>query len=149
MQSLKRRKANPSGRDADPRRTLPLNGAAWQKLRAYILRESPLCEHCAVLGHVVPATDVDHVDGNPGNNSMANLQSLCHACHSHKTMRERHGLEARMGCDAKGMPLDPSHHWNSAPGATQGPSRAEKSPATKRSRPAAQSFLNANRKDRP
>lgn len=112
LSATRTKRSNPTGRNADPRRALPLNGAAWQKLRAYILRESPLCEHCDLLGLTVAATDVDHIDGDPGNNSMANLQSLCHSCHSHKTMRERHGLTARMGFDINGLPLDPSHHWN-------------------------------------
>ena len=46
------RKPRPSntGRDADPRRVLPLNGAAWQKLRADVLAEQPLCVDCASRG---------------------------------------------------------------------------------------------------
>ena len=39
-----------TGRDADPRRTLKLNGAAWQRLRASVLAESPLCAHCLKRG---------------------------------------------------------------------------------------------------
>ena len=111
-----RKRANKTGRDADPRRTLPLTSAAWRKLRAYILNESPLCEHCAPLGLVVPATDVDHVDGNPGNNSMANLQSLCHACHSRKTAAD-HGKAVNLGSDVDGVPLDPNHPWRKSPAA--------------------------------
>lgn len=104
--------SRPTGRNADPRRTLPLTSTAWRKLRAYVLNESPLCEHCMDLGMTVPATDVDHVDGDPSNNSMANLQSLCHSCHSRKTRREMNGSAGTFGCDANGMPLDPNHPWN-------------------------------------
>ena len=104
--------ARPTGRNADPRRTIPLNTSRWQKLRALVLAERPLCAHCMVLGRVVPATDVDHADGNPANNERSNLQSLCHECHSTKTMRERHGSTTAHGCDVNGMPLDPAHPWN-------------------------------------
>jgi hypothetical protein len=34
---------------------------------------------------IVVATDVDHIDGNTGNNHPDNLNSLCHSCHSKKT----------------------------------------------------------------
>lgn len=100
-----------SGRDADPRRTLKLNGGAWQKLRASVLAGEPLCRHCTARGLTVPATDVDHRDGNPGNNEAENLQPLCHECHSRKTAAD-HGKNVHQGCDTEGMPLDPAHPWN-------------------------------------
>lgn len=111
IQTLRAPRAKRTGRDADPRRTLPLNSAAWQKLRAVILCEQPLCEDCRKRGHVVLATDVDHVSGDPSDNSRQNLQSLCHSCHSRKTAAD-HGKNARQGCDMHGMPLDPRHPWN-------------------------------------
>jgi len=59
-------------------------GREWQRLRLMVLRREPLCRHCGA-----PATDVDHIHrralGGPDN--MANLQALCHACHSRKTGR--------------------------------------------------------------
>lgn len=106
--SLKPRKAKASGAKADPRRVLPLDGAAWRKLRRYILTESPLCEHCDSKGLTVAATDVDHIDGDPSNNGMANLQSLCHECHSTKTAID-HGKRAKTGHGADGLPL--SGEW--------------------------------------
>lgn len=124
--------SRPSGRDADPRRTLPLQSGAWQRLRASVLAGEPLCRHCLWQGRIVPATDVDHVSGDPGDNSAANLQALCHACHSRKTAAD-HGRRARWGCDANGMPLDPAHPWN------------EKSPATDAGRPRGPCRLTANR----
>lgn len=105
----KRRRSNPSGRDADARRTIPLNSARWQRLRAAVLAREPLCRDCKQ-----PATDVDHDDGNPGNNAPHNLAPRCHACHSHKTGRERAGKAAVMGCDVNGWPLDAAHPWNQA-----------------------------------
>lgn len=99
------RPTRPSGRDADPRRTIPLNSHRWQRLRAHVLAREPLCRDCGDV-----ATDVDHDDGNPGNNRPDNLAPRCHACHSAKTMRERHGTTT--GHDATGWPTDPRSHWN-------------------------------------
>ncbi len=106
-----RKRASTTGRDADPRRTLALNTAAWQKLRASVLCEKPLCEHCLSRSLVTPAIDADHRDGDPSNNSPVNLQPLCHSCHSLKTAAD-HGKNVSMGCDKHGMPLDPRHPWN-------------------------------------
>lgn len=102
---MQRRQTRPSGRDADPRRTIPLNSSAWQKLRAYVLAVEPLCRECKAL-----ATDVDHVSGDPSDNRPQNLQPLCHACHSRKTMHERNSNTS--ACDASGLPTDARHPWN-------------------------------------
>jgi 5-methylcytosine-specific restriction endonuclease McrA len=52
--------------------------------------EEPLCRHCAVKGHVTPATCVDHItprrDG--GKDEWDNTQSLCDDCHKAKTAEE-------------------------------------------------------------
>lgn len=105
MTASRKRPSRPSGRDADPRRTIPLNSHRWQRLRAATLAREPLCRDCK---HV--ATDVDHDDGNPGNNRPENLVPRCHSCHSTKTMREQHG--STYGCDVSGWPTDPRSHWN-------------------------------------
>lgn len=99
------RPTRPSGRDADPRRTIPLNSHRWQRLRAAVLAREPLCRHCGEV-----ATDVDHISGDPSDNRLSALQPLCHACHSSKTMRERNGTTT--GCDVNGWPIDPASHWN-------------------------------------
>ena len=98
-------------------RHLPLNSAAWARLRAQVLAEEPLCRHCAALGLVVPATDVDHIRNGEGDysddNRRENLQPLCHECHSRKTRAEMNGGELVLaGCDTHGRPTDPNHHWN-------------------------------------
>lgn len=92
-------------------RTLALNGAKWRRLRAIVLRDNPLCRLCAFEDRLTLATDVDHIDGNPANNSLRNLQSLCHECHSRKTQADM-GHRVKHGCDANGMPADPGHPWN-------------------------------------
>ena len=142
LQTLKpSRKANRSGRDADPRRTLPLNSAAWQRLRASVLAGEPLCRDCTREGRTVLATDVDHRDGNPGNNDPLNMNPLCHSHHSRKTAAD-HGKRVRMGCDADGMPLDPNHPWNAGTVSRL----LQKSPATENARPDGSSRAIANRK---
>ena len=62
-------------------------GSSWQKLRAFVLSNEPLCRECMGRGEIVPATDVDHIvpRSRGGSDDEANLQSLCHACHSRKT----------------------------------------------------------------
>lgn len=125
--------SNRTGRDADPRRTLKLNTAAWQRLRAMVIAEEPLCRHCSARGLIVTASDVDHRDGNPGNNDRDNLVSLCHSCHSIKTAAD-HGKRVNLGCDENGWPVDESHHWKKSRGADS-------------SRPAAPLFFNAKGKE--
>ena len=58
---------------------------------AQLLRE-PWCRECARQGRRVRATDVDHIEPHNGDwqrfTDPSNLQSLCHGCHSAKTMAE-------------------------------------------------------------
>lgn len=62
------------------------NKRAWRdRIRPRQLREHPLCQDCQDEGFVKPATDVDHLDGNPNNNAPENLRSRCHSHHSRKT----------------------------------------------------------------
>ncbi|HCF6069932.1 TPA: HNH endonuclease signature motif containing protein [Pseudomonas aeruginosa] len=96
-------------------RRLPLNSAAWKRLRAEVLADEPLCRMCAARGLVVAATDVDHIEDSrtdySDDNSRANLQPLCHECHSLKTARSM-GKSVTLGCDVSGLPVDPAHPWN-------------------------------------
>ena len=93
------------------KRDLPLNGAAWRRLRGNVLGAKPLCEHCLQSGRTTAATEVDHIDNNPNNNRIKNLQSLCKPCHSRKTNLDMgHNISWGVGVD--GYPLDPNHHWN-------------------------------------
>lgn len=79
------------------------DSAAWHRLYAtpewtddlrpnQLLRE-PYCRACAQQGRRVRATDVDHIVPHRGDwelfTDRSNLQSLCHSCHSRKTMAER------------------------------------------------------------
>lgn len=67
--------------------------AAWRKLRALVLQETPLCVHCKEQKRLTPATMVDHIKpirlgGEPLDE--ANLMPLCHHCHQVKRGKERH-----------------------------------------------------------
>lgn len=61
-------------------------------LRPNQLLNEPFCRECAKLGQRVYATDVDHIEDHKGSwekfTDRENLQSLCHRCHSRKTMQE-------------------------------------------------------------
>ena len=92
-------------------RLLPLNSEAWYRLRRSVLAEQPLCQYCPP-GVITPATEVDHKNNDPADNSRENLVSCCKPCHSIKTMADMYGRPARMGCDAEGNPINPAHHWN-------------------------------------
>lgn len=100
------------------KRNVPLDSAAWLKLRAQVLADEPLCRHCMAAGYVTPATDVDHIENGTGDysddNSRENLQPLCHPCHSRKTRAEIDSADycEVYGFDKNGCPLDPGHHWN-------------------------------------
>lgn len=94
-------------------RVLPLNSAAWHKLRKSVLAEVPLCQYCPP-GVLTPANTVDHKNNNPADNTRGNLVSCCVPCHSLKTASDMHGRPARLGCDMDGNPANPMHHWNQA-----------------------------------
>ena len=97
-------------------RLLPLNSAAWGKLRASVLREQPLCPECEARSILEPATEVHHSNDNANDNSRDNLVGLCKPCHSRHTARDMgKTVIDRMGCDSTGKPLDPNHPWNKPP----------------------------------
>lgn len=78
------------------------DSAAWHKLYklpvwtrelrpGQLLRE-PYCRACAQQGRRIRATEVDHIRPHRGDMTLFtdrdNLQSLCHSCHSRKTLAE-------------------------------------------------------------
>lgn len=94
------------------KRDLPLNGAAWRRLRGHVLGAKPLCEDCNLIeGNTTAATEVHHVDNNPNNNALDNLMSLCKPCHSRRTNYDM-GRNVNWGVDVHGVSLNPNHHWN-------------------------------------
>ena len=62
----------------------------WRtKIRPAVLAQEPLCRACSAKGLIVPATQVDHIDGNSRNNNADNLRPLCASCHSSRTARDQ------------------------------------------------------------
>jgi 5-methylcytosine-specific restriction protein A len=61
---------------------------AWRKLRAAILRRSPLCVDCGEAGRVTAASEVHHVKERRDFPDLAldpsNLEGLCRPCHNRK-----------------------------------------------------------------
>lgn len=68
----------------------------WRTAREGWLRSHPLCVECERKGLVVLATEVDHIRAHKGDMNLFwdrnNWQSLCHSCHSAKTVREDGGF---------------------------------------------------------
>ena len=79
------------GAEAQANRRL-YRSTAWQRAAKGYLAKHPVCAHCAELGLVVPATEVDHIDPHLGDRTKfwdrANWQPLCKPCHSRKTAKE-------------------------------------------------------------
>ena len=86
-----------------PREAARRESAGWHRwyslpiwtddLRPMQLLLEPWCRECAQRGLRVRATDVDHIVDHKGDwgkfTDRSNLESLCHPCHSRKTMREQ------------------------------------------------------------
>lgn len=68
-------------------------GRDWQKVRAAVLAEEPLCRVCLAQGRVTETTEVHHelpICDRPDLRLVrSNLQGLCKPHHSATTSRER------------------------------------------------------------
>lgn len=88
---------------ADPARVHPRDAAVhrlydrrWKRIRMVHLAEHPWCEDCLKEGRYVPAVDVHHEKRHRGDAVTfytSPLRSLCHACHSRRTVAEIHPRE--------------------------------------------------------
>lgn len=102
------------------KRHVPLNSAAWRRLRGEVLASEPLCRMCWDDYRLrTRATEVDHIEDSredySDDNSRENLAPLCRECHSRKTRAQMQGKAVPVyGCDAQGIPLDPAHPWRIA-----------------------------------
>lgn len=85
-----------------PKQTARRESAAWHgwyslpiwtdDLRPSQLLREPFCRECGRRGLRTWATDVDHIRDHKGDwalfTARDNLESLCHSCHSRKTMED-------------------------------------------------------------
>ncbi|QJR01728.1 HNH endonuclease [Sphingobium yanoikuyae] len=57
--------------------------------RAYQRHRGSACEKCGFIAEHPCQLDVDHIDGDHGNDSPDNLQTLCANCHRLKSHKSR------------------------------------------------------------
>ena len=80
----------------------------WQRTRAMVLAEEPMCRGCGL-----PAQAVDHiVDISKGGAwyDRENLRPLCNRCHNAKRAKHRfcvHGYPVGQCCHERNAPLSP------------------------------------------
>ena len=78
----------------NPWQTKKLEGAKWQEFRNNILnRDNYLCAYCGYKSQKYQI--VDHIDGNPENNSDSNMQVICQMCNLIK--------HAGQGCEVQAV----------------------------------------------
>lgn len=72
------------GRDKNAKRKY---GRAWKRIRDRYITAHPMCEICLEQGRYTKATEVHHKVPLSwgGSHDEANLQALCHECHSRIT----------------------------------------------------------------
>ena len=87
----------------------------WRKARETYLRSNPLCVMCKEQGKVEVANVVNHIIPHKGDKALfwdrSNWQAVC-KFHHDSTIQRQEKLEVVIGCDDRGIPLDPNHHWN-------------------------------------
>lgn len=87
----------------------------WNIVRRFHLDMFPNCKYCAEQGKLVRADVVDHIEpihlAPERRLDLSNLQSLCKVHHDSTKQREEKSGK-RIGCDQDGMPIDPTHPWN-------------------------------------
>jgi 5-methylcytosine-specific restriction protein A len=91
------------------------DSVAWSNLRAWQLRNHPLCERCRIEGRVTAATVVNHRIPHKGVAALffnsTNLESSCKPHHDGAIQSfERTGIER--GCDVDGNPRAVRLGWH-------------------------------------
>lgn len=87
----------------------------WRKARESYLKSHPLCVLCLQQDKVEAATVVNHKIPHKGDQKLFwdknNWESVCKTHHD-STIQKQEKRDVVVGCDDKGIPLDPNHHWN-------------------------------------
>ena len=108
LKTIKARIKQVESRLAPPKRVREsrTTGRALQKRRLAVWSRDPHCAHCRQLTVFPSGFNLDHILalGNGGEDTDANSQVLCLACHGKKTRRDiqafhGHGFHGGMGQD--------------------------------------------------
>ena len=73
--------------DRQSTRAYHTGSKGWQIIRTKILVRDMYS--CVMCGHTDASNEVDHIDGDSGNNDESNLRTLCRRCHA------KHGVKGR------------------------------------------------------
>jgi hypothetical protein len=76
-------------RKKDPAQEKHYNSGRWQKIRAIVRANQPICMKCKRK----PSEQVHHLNNQWDDNRLENLEAWCNACHTEHSARE-HGKKA-------------------------------------------------------
>lgn len=97
-----------------------LRGRAAVQQRRRRLADEPLCRLCAERCVITPSTVPDHIKplALGGLDVDTNIRCLCGQCHRMVTAEQFGQTRSKGmgGCDATGLPTDPTHPWAAALG---------------------------------
>lgn len=112
----------PSDTTMPDKPTHPFYGtAAWKAARLACLKRARFrCAWCGDPVHGRGKARVDHIVPMRERPDLAlvgsNLRALCTGCDARRHAEKGGALPYdERGCDAQGLPLSPSHHWNRGP----------------------------------
>jgi 5-methylcytosine-specific restriction enzyme A len=88
QRTTKKRTQLRQAKERQAKRLYATNHPTWRAIREEQLRREPLCRECKKNGRITSGNTVDHISGDTYNNGPENLQTLCKACHDHKTGTE-------------------------------------------------------------
>jgi 5-methylcytosine-specific restriction protein A len=102
--------------------------AAWDRLRLVILRRDKYlgqCDQCKggkpggrlteanEVNHKVPKAEAKRLGWTRAQtDDPSNLHAINTNCHKRVTAEQQGRTLRPRGCDTRGVPLDPAHHWN-------------------------------------
>ena len=96
--------------------TFDYGSVQWKVARAIALKRARYeCENCGISVRGLGKSRVDHRQTVKDKPDLAfeqsNLRVLCPTC-DNRRHAEKGGADPMRGCDARGLPLSPAHHWN-------------------------------------
>ena len=71
--------------------TLSRKERYWVRLML-VNKDGQNCKSCGAKADIAHPLDIDHIDGNPSNNSPDNLRLLCRSCNTSSGIRRAQGV---------------------------------------------------------